>query len=299
LTRIYGDGQKVSLRTEVAGVMQSFSVSVTQNNILLRIVNEGDVYYGWFSEDNGTTWNFVEQFRVAFANPRIGLGARMGPTTTPLTADFDWIKLETITYITDWKDGFDLPTLDGRWEWVREDNSLWSLTANPGNMQIISSGELYTTVNDQKNVLLTSAPNGDYRITTRVQASPTENIHGAAIYVYQDDDNYIELTRIYSNGQNVELRIEIGGVIQSFPVSVTQNDILLRIVNEGDVYYGWFSEDNGTTWNFVEQFGVAFSNPRVGLGAKMGVTTTPLTADFDWIHLENYMEQIFLPLIIK
>lgn len=41
---------------------------------------------------------------------------------------------------------------------------------------------------EQKNILLTSAPDGDYRITTRVRVSPTENYNGAALYVHQDDD---------------------------------------------------------------------------------------------------------------
>ena len=198
-----------------------------------------------------------------------------------------------------WIDNFIDPTLDNRWTWVREDSSLWSLTTNPGFMRITSSGSIFQTSNNEKNILLTPAPGGDYRLTMRVQASPTENYHGAALYVYQDDDNFIELTRIYADGPSVALRTEVAGITWSSYIDVTQDDILLRIIKIGDDYYAWFSEDNGATRNFIDQFNASFTNPKVGLGVRMGPTTTPLTADFDYISLENYMETIFMPLVVR
>ncbi|MEJ2598181.1 MAG: DUF1349 domain-containing protein [Anaerolineales bacterium] len=221
------------------------------------------------------------------------------PTMASTTSSITDVNAYLTPYHQSWIDNFNVSTVDNRWTWMREDSNLWSLTANPGNMQITSSGSLFQTSNNQKNILLTSAPDGDYRITTRVQVSPSENYNGAALYVYQDDDNYIELTRIYSDGPNVALRTEVGGVTLSSYVSVTQDDILLRIIKEGNVYYAWFSEDHGSTWHYLDQFSANFTNPKVGLGVRMGPSTTPLTADFDFIQFENYMEKIFVPFVVN
>lgn len=35
-----------------------------------------------------------------------------------------------------WVDEFDNPTLNSRWEWIRESADHWSLTENPGYMRI-------------------------------------------------------------------------------------------------------------------------------------------------------------------
>jgi hypothetical protein len=73
-------------------------------------------------------------------------------TISPLSfaASATTSAVETISYLTPyqqtWIDEFNNPTLDTRWEWVREDNSLWSLTANPGNMQNhIQRGTIYNS----------------------------------------------------------------------------------------------------------------------------------------------------------
>ena len=209
---------------------------------------------------------------------------------------------ESTSYLTphqlSWMDEFNSSTLDNRWTWVREDDSLWSLTDNPGYMQITSDGSLHQDANNQRNILLTTAPAGDFRITTRVRVTPTEDFHGAVLYVYQDDDNYVGVTRIYNGnigGASVAIRTEVDGERWGYYVPVTQDDILLRILKEGDVYSGWFSEDNGFTWDYIEQFRAEFTDLRVGPSVRMGPTETPLTANFDWVKIESYMEQIFLP----
>ncbi len=298
--RIYNDGPCVALRAEIAGVRWGSYVSVTQDDILLRMVKEEDAYYGWFSEDNGATWNFIYQFSASFSDPQVGLGVEMGPTLTPLTADFDWIDVEKIRYNTAWEDSFDLPDLDQRWYWVREDPSLWSLAASPGSMRIISAGSIYqTNANDQANLLLTNAPAGDFEITAGVLVSPIENYHGATLYVYQDDDNYIEISRAYRDGPVFGFRVEKAGVASTTYAPASETAVRLRIVKEGDTYYGWYSEDGGVTWDYIGQYTLALNQPQVGISARLGPTTTPVMADWLYFQSNSYLEQIFLAILLK
>lgn len=300
VSRIFVNESVVGIRAELDGVSWSYYVPVTADDVLLRLVKEGDVYFAWYSEDSGATWNYIEQFNAAFSNLQVGLGVRMGPGTTPLVADFDWIRAERIVYNTNWADGFNETELDGRWSWVREDPELWSLTENPGYMRIISSGSLYQDANNQENVLLTDAPPGDYRLTSRVLVSPTENYHGATLYVYQDDDNYIELACAYNNdGVYIGLRKEEAGVTNTIYVPTTSDNIRFRVVKEGNTFYGWFSEDATGIWNYVGQQTLEMTGERIGISAKLGPALTPVTADWVFVAVEYYMEKMFIPMVAK
>jgi beta-xylosidase len=298
--RIYADGQRVGFRTEVAGVTSSSYVDVTQDTLLLRVVKEGDEISGWLSEDDGATWEYISKISLTLTNPKIGLSSRMGPTMTPLTADFDWISLERIIYNHGWIDEFDLLSIDGRWGWVRENPSLWSLSANPGHLQITSSGSIFETLsNDLANILLTTAPGGDFRITGKVTATPTENYHGGPIFVYQDDDNYVELSFEHRDGLGIGFRKEEAGVVSVRSVQVLEETIWLRVVKESDTYYAWFSEIGEGAWEYLGQFTIALIAPQVGLSARMGPTATPITTSWDYFKLECYSEKLYLPLILR
>lgn len=298
--RMYNEGQVVGFRTEVAGVPFTWYQDVTQDTLLLRIIKEGDDISGWYSEDEGGTWQFINTVNHTLAYPQVGLGARMGPTTTPITADFDWIRLERIIYNCGWIDNFEGPVLKEYWSWERENPSLWSLSVNPGSLQLTSSGSIYETVsNDMANVLLTSVPGDDFRITGKVTAIPTENYHGGPIIVYQDDDNYIELSFEYRDGMVVTLRKEEAGAASLISDSVVEETIWLRLSKEGVTYYAWYSEVSEGSWEYLGQSSVGLGSPQVGISAEMGPTMTPITVNWDYFKLECYSEKIYLPIILR
>jgi beta-xylosidase len=113
-----------------------------------------------------------------------------------------------------WRDEFNSPSLDPRWSWVREDPARWSLAERPGYLRITTqAGGLAGPRNDQRNLLLAAAPSGDFQITTRVTIAPSENFQFAAIQVYQDDDNHLQLNRAFANGGAVNFDHEAGGVV--------------------------------------------------------------------------------------
>jgi len=143
-----------------------------------------------------------------------------------------------------WIDQFDIPTLDSRWEWVREDPTHWSLNDRPGFLRITTQeGSIYKDDNTGKNILLTNPHQEDFQITTKVTLSPIENFHFAAVVIYKDDDNYIQLDRRYSNQDMITFRLEEGGIFSGWGITETATTVYLRIIKFGDVYASSYSID--------------------------------------------------------
>lgn len=208
-----------------------------------------------------------------------------------LVSIFGFIVFTKSTYATAglaaetaWIDDFDSGTLDSRWSWVRENPTYWSLTDNSGYLRLVTRGSLYQTFNDLENILLTPVSDTDYRIITRVTFSPTANIHKVGLNVYQDDDNYFQLVRVYVDGHKIRIRTELGGVTTTnFLTDETATTLYLRIDKFGNDYYGFYSID-GDAWEFIGHDNVILSNPYVDLFAGNGATTLEINADFDFFQ---------------
>ena len=188
-----------------------------------------------------------------------------------------------------WRDDFASPVLNPSWSWVRGDPSHWSLTARPGYLRITTqTGDLWTSSNDARNLLLLNAPTGDFEISTRVEIQPTQNYQQADLLVWADDDNYVKLGRSYSGSPLIEFDGEIGGAFFSQVASTTLNATYLKITRTGTTYRGYFSAD-GQTWQTVGQYAVAgLTAVRVGVGAWNGGVSAPeIPADFDWFCLNG------------
>ena len=193
-----------------------------------------------------------------------------------------------------WIDQFDSLNLDSRWEWVREDPTHWSLTDRPGLLRITTQeGSMHKSDNTGKNILLTNPALEDFQITTKVTFSPIENFHSAAVVIYQDDDNYIQLDRRYSNLDMITFRLEEGGIFSGWGITETATTVYLRIVKFGDVYASSYSID-GNNWIEVYQFNASFSSPKVGLTANNGPSTLEIPADFDYFQLSEPGEILYV-----
>ena len=196
-----------------------------------------------------------------------------------------------------WIDNFDSETLDSRWTWLSEDPTHWSLTANPGFLQIFTqSGGLFSGI--YNNFLITDAPSGDYQITTRVIISPTETFHGAFIVVYGHDENYVRMGRRFgASGNEVNFRQnENGSLVVNNGVSETATSVYLRITKEGDLFTGYYSSD-GNNYEYLGHTTATINNPKVGIISENGPSTTEIQTDYDFIELEHTIRMIYLPLI--
>jgi beta-xylosidase len=190
-------------------------------------------------------------------------------------------------------DDFSGTMLDPLWSWVNEDASQWSLTARPGFLRIMThNGPV-----GAKNLLLQTAPRGDYAFTTRLSFWPTQNYQFAGLVLWQDADNYLMLGRAYcdspppvcvGNGiyfDHIEADTYVG---DNFSTStIGQAEAYLRVIRRGSSYSGYYSED-GLNWTSIGSHtpsaGIELSS--IGLTAAQDQHDIQIPADFDFFHME-------------
>ncbi len=198
-----------------------------------------------------------------------------------------------VTYDYTWRDDFTSTNLNPNWGWVREDNSAWSLSENPGYMRITTQqGFLLGAGGDAKNLLLQTAPSGDYQIITHVSYQPTANFQIAGLLLYQDDDNFLMFGRAFCGfcgGNKIYFDHEeaAAAVGSNFATATTEVDeAYLRVVRRGNSYKGYYSED-GTTWTLIGTHTTANTfAPRIGLATETGNQASGgIEADFDYFQL--------------
>ncbi|SDX82397.1 S-layer homology domain-containing protein [Paenibacillus sp. CF384] len=184
-------------------------------------------------------------------------------------------------------DDFDSSTLNARWKWVSEDPLKWSLSTNPGHMNIASSGG---DVDSTKNVLLQWAPKGDFTIETKVSAIPTADWEQTGLLVYMDGANHIKLNRVHDGELKFQFGYKQAGVWNSGTytnINDTEDDnadYYLKLEKIGATYTGYYSQD-GTAYTKIASFTVYFpGNKRIGLYNCNG---TNVIADFDYLHMTS------------
>lgn len=194
-----------------------------------------------------------------------------------------WLDVEIYT----WTDDFGAPTPGPLWSWVREDPTHWSLDDRPGFLRLTTQpGTLVGTgANDERNLLLMPAPPGDFYITAQLSFTPTDNYHQAGLIVYQDDDNYVRLSRAYVYDNYVELIAEIDGSAVVTGVAEAATSLTLQLWKNGDTYEGYYSLD-GATWIPVGEVSAPLREVQAGLGASHDVEgPADIPADFDQFQI--------------
>src|SRR5262249_46305142 len=103
---------------------------------------------------------------------------------------------------------------------------------------------------------------------------------------YQDDDNYVDLSRMFGNGQSIEIFNEIGQSTTSINrVSLTNSgNLILRIDRSGSTYTGFYSTDGGSTFVNMGNTTVDLNNPKMALqiGSNQGAV---INADLSWVEI--------------
>jgi len=203
------------------------------------------------------------------------------PTATP-----------TAPLLCTWRDDFS-GTLASGWQWVRETGSQWSLAQRPGFLRITTQvGDLWSSVNDCRNLLLRPAPNGNFTVTTYVAFRPTANVHRALLFVYGDDDNYVAVGPTWVDGSHLDMITEVNGTPGQQWAWNGYGDatgVHLRIVKQGTTYTSFYSF-NGLAWQQLGiSSGVNLASPGIGLAAWNGAGTqiAEIPADFDYVCVKG------------
>jgi len=216
---------------------------------------------------------------------------------------------KTIASVVTSIDNFDSDSLNSRWSWVRQDVTHWSLTTQPGSLRIVSQqGRINDSTN--KNMLVQTAPVGNFEIQTRLVFTPTENIQRAGLLVYQDDTNYFLLARAYcgftppcvGNGIYFDQVEQAQFIGSNFAVTTTlSGDAYLRLIRQGTIYTGYVSM-NGADWSLIGTHTVisGLVPSKIGFMVDDANFGAPeISADFDFFLLNDGSERLFLPLVQK
>jgi hypothetical protein len=131
-------------------------------------------------------------------------------------------------------------------------------------------GDLLGGLNNARNLLLRTPPSGDFEVSTAYDFWPpmTLNYEQAGLVIYQDDDNYLKLVRLYDSYHKVELLAEVNGATVQQVSTPIAGWVHLKIVRTGNSYSGYYSPDDGYTWRSLGQpNGLNWSSPKIGLMA--------------------------------
>ncbi len=163
-------------------------------------------------------------------------------------------------------------------------------TAHPGVLRIpVDSGDLWgTQTNSSDNTVFRTLPSNWTSIQLKIAAfNPTRNNQQAGLVAYQDDDNYVEIVRIYSNDNFMTFDNEKNGnpvTLNSVPQTATSN-LYLRLdrntsTNSITAYYSL----DGTTWTSLGSVTQTLNNPRLAIftGASPGGLPN---CDIDWVEV--------------
>jgi regulation of enolase protein 1 (concanavalin A-like superfamily) len=268
------------------------------DTVWVRLTSDGANLKASYSADGATFTEMAETKQLAgISDPRIGLfGLANRTEALPVTASFDYF---TIT--PDDKaeqpapdDEFAGTTLDAcRWsDVVRPDPSAYRVTG--GGLEIdTSKGDIYGgTATNPRNLMLQPAPDGDWTIETKVDASTfDEAFQQAGLIAYADDTNYVKLDYLTSNAagspvaRGIELRSEMADAVQSpqpnAPAPV-QGVWHLRLSKSGSTFTGSYSAD-GLMWTALAPVtNTALSAAKFGLYAFGVDQTASKTAKFDY-----------------
>lgn len=162
------------------------------------------------------------------------------------------------------------------WEWVRENPSKWSVDAN-GNLNVTLEKAAIWVENSAKNILLTSANEKDYEVVTKMNFKPQEDYTEAGLIIYENDENYVVLSRkvhpgYRPNEKNIfsMLTRSAGQPWESPAENVVPDDlgdsVYLKLKKEGNVYSGYYSADQKEWTKIYENRKIDLGeNPKVGL----------------------------------
>ncbi|MGG1552034.1 right-handed parallel beta-helix repeat-containing protein [Paenibacillus ferrarius] len=183
-------------------------------------------------------------------------------------------------------DEFNSTTLAPQWRWIRENNAKWSLSANPGYMQIIGEAGDLAGRADAKNVLLTGAPAGDWTIETKLDGKPSSQWSQGGLIAYVDDLTYLRVTRLYGSGNQFQFDKQLAGVRTHTEVTDTIASTVsyLRLVKSGNSYSAYYSADGIAYTQIGTAQTASLTDLKVGLLAVAG---TGLTANFDYFHVTH------------
>jgi hypothetical protein len=168
----------------------------------------------------------------------------------------------------------------------------YSQTTHPGSIRIpLGSGELWGTSNNSQNMLVRSLPIDWTSIRINISAfAPAANYQQVGLIAYQDDDNYISVSRSYVDGGGIEvIRETTGSPSRVNRLSLTNTgNLILRLDRDAstNTYTGYYSTDGGSNWTTIGTTTLLLNNLKLAIqsGANLGAA---INTDLAWAEVKR------------
>jgi len=199
------------------------------------------------------------------------------PTSTPLP--------EGVIFRDDFEGKF-----QPGWEWENENPAKWTFT-NDGWLQIIGEPNTLLAAEQQSNLLWYPLPAGDFAITVHLRTKPFESFHQAAIYIYEDKENYITINRGYcgicaTGGNGFYMDYMISGKWGNYTVATDAEDVYLRLESKDNILSGYYATELNQ-WKRLGRFGNYFQFRKVGIGVSNVGASEDVVGLFDYFEISQ------------
>ena len=187
------------------------------------------------------------------------------------------------------RDDFDGELQPG-WEWQNENPAKWSFTQD-GWLQVVGEHDALLKENQQNNLLWYALPAGDFVITIHLKTKPFENFQQAAIFVYEDPQNYVTINRGYcapcsTGGNGFYMDYKIGGATGDYSAATDAEDVYLRLESKGDIITGYYATAPDQ-WVRLGRFGNYFHFKKVGIGVSNVRSADDVVGQFDYFEISQ------------
>jgi Beta xylosidase C-terminal Concanavalin A-like domain/Secretion system C-terminal sorting domain len=162
---------------------------------------------------------------------------------------------------------------------------------HPGVIRIpVDEGDLWEGINNTRNTLFRSLPAGWTSIRLKIASfDPSQNNQQATLAAYQDDDNYVQISRTFEGINQIMFTSESEGKavnLISVPETAT-TAICLRLDRDSiaKIMTSYYSTD-GQTWIKVGDVSQTLDNPRLAIETGASPGGYP-NADFEWAEVST------------
>ncbi len=234
-------------------------------------------------------------------------GGRVIVAAMNLVATLGWLGTSNVTAAeVVFRDDFDAGLLEPGWEFIREDASAYSLTANPGFFRILTQRGAVSEGSAIHN-LLVRPRSGDFILQTRLEFNPQLAREFAGLLVYVDDENAIALGLAYASGERGVFRgigmvsLASGSTGAQRPAAFYDEDtsdnpnvVFLRLLRSGDQFVAGYSADGITFTDVGSVTNALPDRVLVGIGGTNGDfeecgadCDVSIPADFDYFQISS------------
>ncbi len=168
-------------------------------------------------------------------------------------------------------------------------------TAHPGTIRIpVGPGDMWENTNDSQNTLFFNLPDNWNSINLKIVSfSPTADFQQVGLLAYQDDDNYVSVSRYYSSGLSYKQTVEFG-IEDSGYYNVTDQRqapsgavIYLRLDRDPSTdVISAFSSTDGNTWTSLSgSITKTLVKPRLCILIGANLSGTSPNADLGYVEI--------------